>query len=61
LIKILESDGWKLDRTVGSHRQFRHPEKPGAVTVAGAGHRSKDVPKGTLISIMKQAGLKGQK
>jgi len=40
----------------GSHRQFRHPEKPGTVTVAGK--PSIDVPIGTLGSILKQAGLK---
>jgi predicted RNA binding protein YcfA (HicA-like mRNA interferase family) len=49
-------DGWQLVRTKGSHRQFRHPDKPGAVTVAGK--PGIEVPKGTLAAILKQAGLK---
>ena len=56
IIRILERDGWYLARTKGSHRQFKHPEKVGAVTVAGK--ESLDVPRGTLNSILKQAGLK---
>lgn len=40
----------------GSHRQFRHPQKPGTVTVAGK--PSVEVPPGTLNNILKQAGLK---
>jgi predicted RNA binding protein YcfA (HicA-like mRNA interferase family) len=56
IIKLLEQDGWYLARTKGSHRQFKHSEKVGAVTVAGK--ESLDVPRGTLNSILKQAGLK---
>jgi predicted RNA binding protein YcfA (HicA-like mRNA interferase family) len=56
VIKKLEQDGWRLDRTKGSHRQFRHESKPGTVTVAG--HPSVEVPAGTLNNILKQAGLK---
>jgi predicted RNA binding protein YcfA (HicA-like mRNA interferase family) len=56
VIKMLEKDGWHLVRTKGSHRQFKHPTKPGTVTVAGK--VSLDVPPGTLNSILKQAGLK---
>ncbi len=56
LIRLLEQDGWQLVRTRGSHRQFRHPTKPGLVTVAGK--PSSDVPPGTLNSALKQAGLK---
>jgi predicted RNA binding protein YcfA (HicA-like mRNA interferase family) len=56
VIATLESDGWRLVRTRGSHRQFRHPQKSGTVTVAGKA--SVDVPIGTLGSIWKQAGLK---
>lgn len=55
LIKMLEADGWKLDRVRGSHHQFRHPSKPGSVTVV---HPKKDVPKGTLGSVLRQAQLK---
>ncbi len=56
LIKLLEADGWFLVDTVGSHRQFKHPVKSGKVTVAGK--LSDDVRKGTLASILRQAGLK---
>jgi len=56
LIKKLESDGWAQVRMRGSHRQFKHPTKPGTVTVAGKS--SVDIPPGTLNSIMKQSGIK---
>ncbi|HYX69164.1 MAG TPA: type II toxin-antitoxin system HicA family toxin, partial [Terriglobales bacterium] len=55
VLKRLQQDGWHLERTRGSHRQLRHAAKPGTVTVAG--HPSDEVPKGTLKSIWKQAGL----
>lgn len=55
-IKTLEKDGWRLDRTRGSHRQFKHSTKPGLVTVAGK--PGDDLGPGTLNSILKQAGLK---
>lgn len=53
---MLQKDGWYLARTKGSHRQFKHTTKPGVVTVSGK--ESIDVPRGTLNSIWKQAGLK---
>ena len=56
LISLIESDGWVQVRTKGSHHQFRHPTKPGIVTVAGK--PGVDVPPGTLNSVLKQAGLK---
>ncbi|HEV2988797.1 MAG TPA: type II toxin-antitoxin system HicA family toxin [Candidatus Angelobacter sp.] len=56
IIKRVEEDGWELVRVRGSHRQYKHPLKPGKVTVAG--HPSADVPPGTLNSILKQAGMK---
>ncbi|MEQ1860396.1 MAG: type II toxin-antitoxin system HicA family toxin [Chthoniobacteraceae bacterium] len=56
MIKLIEQNGWSLARTRGSRRHFKHPAKPGLVTIAG--HPSVDVPAGTLNSILKQAGLK---
>ena len=53
---MLETDGWYLVATRGSHRQFKHPTKPGRVTVAGK--PSDDLAPGTLNNIRKQAGLK---
>jgi len=56
VLRLLNEDGWVMERTKGSHRQFRHPTKPGTVTVAGK--PSLDLPAATLSSILKQAGLK---
>lgn len=56
LIKLIENDGWEQVRMKGSHRQFKHPQKSGTVTIAGK--LSVEVPSGTLNSILKQAGLK---
>lgn len=56
IIKRITADGWVLARTKGDHRQYKHPKKPGLVTIAG--HPSEEVDRGTLNSIMKQAGLK---
>lgn len=56
LIRRLEEDGRRLARTRGRHRQYKNPNKPGTVTVAGK--PSLGVPPGTLNSILKQAGLK---
>ena len=56
VLKLIQDDGWEHVRTKGSHRQFKHPNKPGKVTVAGKA--SLEVPPGTLNSILKQAGLK---
>jgi len=55
-IKLIKADGWYLVVTRGSHRQFKHPIKPGRVTIAG--HPSHDLAPGTLNSILKQAQLK---
>lgn len=57
LIGLLERDGWRLARQVGGHRQYRHPDKPGTVTVAG--NLGAEVKRGTLASVLRQAGLKG--
>ena len=56
LIKLLENEGWYLDRMKGSHRQFKHPTRQGTVTVAG--NPGTDMPPGTLKVIVKQSGLK---
>ena len=56
VLRLLANDGWQHARTKGSHRQFKHPTKPGSVTVAGK--PGLDLPPGTLNSILKQAGLR---
>lgn len=35
ILRLLHDDGWRLAATRGSHRQYKHPAKPGRVTVAG--------------------------
>lgn len=55
-IHLVERDGWVLVRTSGSHRQYKHPEKRGTVTIAGP--ESSDLAAGTWNSVLKQAGLK---
>jgi len=54
VIKILEKDGFMLDHSSGSHLVYYHPGKKKRVTVPF--HR-KDIPKGTLVSILKQAEI----
>lgn len=56
LLSLIGQDGWFLVRQRGSHRQFHHATKSETVTVAGK--PSIDVPRGTLNSVLKQAGLK---
>ena len=54
VIRLLKADGWQPIRQAGSHIQFRHPTKPGTVTVA---HPYKDMKIGTLKSIERQSGV----
>jgi predicted RNA binding protein YcfA (HicA-like mRNA interferase family) len=55
-IRLIEGDGWFVVAIRGSHRQYKHPIKPGRVTIVGK--PSDDLAPGTLNSILKQAGLK---
>lgn len=54
LIKLIEKDGWKLVAIVGSHHQFKHPTKPGKVTIP---HPKRELAPKTIKTILKQAGL----
>jgi len=54
VLRRLRSDDWVRVESKGGHRQFRHPAKPGRVTVSGK--PSHTIPPGTLASIFKQAG-----
>ena len=58
LVHILERDGWTLVAQKGSHRQFKHPVKPGKVAVPGS--LSDELPIGTYKSILRQAELEDQ-
>lgn len=55
IIKLLEADGWYLVVVRGSHRQFKHPTKPGRATIAGK--PSATLHPRTERSILKQAGI----
>lgn len=55
IIRLLKQDGWYEVNQEGSHRQFKHPSKPGKITVS---IHAKDIKAGTLNHILKQAGLK---
>lgn len=55
LIRKIEQDGWRYLRTTGSHAQYKHDSKPWLVTIVAK--PGKDVPIGTLKSILKKAGL----
>jgi predicted RNA binding protein YcfA (HicA-like mRNA interferase family) len=57
-IKHIEAHGWQLARTRGSHRQYRHPNRPGLVTIAGK--PSDTLHPKTWASIINQAGLDDQ-
>lgn len=54
VIKRLGKDGWKHFGTEGSHWHFKHPTKPGKITVP---HPKKDLPRGTLKNIWRVAGI----
>ena len=56
VIRLIEDDGWFLVVTKGSHRQYKHPSKPGRVTIGG--HPGDDLAPGTLNSVLKQAGVR---
>jgi predicted RNA binding protein YcfA (HicA-like mRNA interferase family) len=55
IITKLEADGWRQVRQAGSHHHFRHPTKPGTVTVP---HPKSDMAIGTIKSIEKQSGVR---
>ncbi|MEW6237979.1 MAG: type II toxin-antitoxin system HicA family toxin [Candidatus Omnitrophota bacterium] len=59
VIKILEADGWQLDRIRGSHRQFVHSIKKGTVTVVGK--ESIEMEIGLLRSVFRQAQIDWRK
>ncbi|MDR1977676.1 MAG: type II toxin-antitoxin system HicA family toxin [Synergistaceae bacterium] len=55
IIRKLKADGWLLDRITGSRHHFKHPDKPGIVTIA---HPKKDIPPDTLGNVKRQSELK---
>ncbi len=55
LFRILKKDGWFEVRQKGSHVIMQHPTKTGQLTVPN--HSGKEVKKGLLTAILKQAGI----
>jgi predicted RNA binding protein YcfA (HicA-like mRNA interferase family) len=55
VIKLIEEAGWVHEATRGSHMKFAHPDLLGKITVPAGGKLGRDVPPGTLRSILKQA------
>ncbi len=55
VIKRLKADGWYFSGATGDHHHFKHPTKPGKVTVP---HPTKDLTIRTLKSIEKQSDLR---
>lgn len=56
ILRRLQDEGWYIYAIRGSHRQYKHPTKPGRVTVPGK--PGDELAPGTLNSIFKQAGWK---
>lgn len=54
VLKMLLADGWYEVNCVGDHHQYKHPTKPGRVTLT---HPVKDIPIGTLKNISRQSGV----
>jgi predicted RNA binding protein YcfA (HicA-like mRNA interferase family) len=55
-IRRVEADGWVQVKARGGHRQYKHPTKPGRVTIPGG--PNEDLAPGTWASIQRQAGLR---
>ena len=58
-IRLIEEDGWYLITTKGSHRQYKHPQKAGRVTIAL--HQNDDLAPGTGNSVLNKAQVKKTK
>ncbi|MFH1900394.1 MAG: type II toxin-antitoxin system HicA family toxin [Patescibacteria group bacterium] len=54
LIRVLEKLGFLLDHKTGSHFIFYDPRNKRRAVVP---FHTKDLPKGTILSILKQAGI----
>jgi predicted RNA binding protein YcfA (HicA-like mRNA interferase family) len=55
LIRALERAGFVVHHVRGSHRYLRHLEKPGLLVTVP--YHSRDLKRGTLRSILRQAGI----
>lgn len=57
-MRMLRALGWYEVKSRGGHRQLKHPQRQGRVTVSG--HLGDDMPVGTWNNVQKQAGLKDE-
>jgi predicted RNA binding protein YcfA (HicA-like mRNA interferase family) len=56
VIRLLQDNGWVIERQKGSHRQMKHAANPNVMTIAGK--NGAELRPGTLNDILKKAGLK---
>jgi len=54
VIRFLEQNGFVLDHTSGSHFVFYHPTTHRRAVVP---NHNRDLPKGTLISLLRESGF----
>ncbi len=55
LIKQREKAGWRLQNVKGSHHVYRHPDRPGHISVP---HPRKQLGTGLVSKLLRQAGMK---
>jgi predicted RNA binding protein YcfA (HicA-like mRNA interferase family) len=55
IVRLIEADGWYRIKARGGHRQYKHPVKPGRVTIPG--QMRADLDKKTEKTILEQAAL----
>ena len=55
LLRMLERDGWVLDRVKGDHHTLKHPDRPELISIT---HPKKDLPVGQVRSIYRIARWK---
>jgi predicted RNA binding protein YcfA (HicA-like mRNA interferase family) len=56
IVKALQRGGFEIIRVSGSHYVLRRPGVPGSKVIVPI-HGARDIPPGTIHSIVKQAGL----
>jgi predicted RNA binding protein YcfA (HicA-like mRNA interferase family) len=56
ILRLVQDEGWYQVAQRGSHRRFKHPVKPGKVTIAG--HPSEEMDEGTRKSIFHAASYR---
>ncbi|HTQ87247.1 MAG TPA: type II toxin-antitoxin system HicA family toxin [Candidatus Solibacter sp.] len=54
VVRFLESEGFVLDHTTGSHLVFYHPTSKRRAVVA---QHNREIPRGTLLSLLREAGF----